>query len=100
MFIKKMLDIFSAPEDPKEIAGSSARRARDRLRIILAHDRTDISPELLEILRNEMIKVLKKYMDIDETRIEIDIGDGGMALAVNIPVIQIKRGSHLTANQA
>ena len=98
-FIKRVLDFFSTPEDPKEKAGSSAKRARERLQIILAHDRTDISPELLETLRNEMIKVLKKYMDIDETRIEIDIEDGGMALAVNVPVIQVKRGSHLTGDQ-
>ena len=37
-------------------------------------------------------------MDIDETRIEIDIEDGGMALAVNVPVIQVKRGSNLAGS--
>ena len=97
-FIKRILDIFSAPPDPKEKVGSSAKKARERLQFILAHDRTDISPELLETLRHEMIKVLKKYMDIDETRIEIDIEDGGMALAVNVPVIQVKRGSNLAGS--
>jgi len=94
-FIKRIMDIFAVPEDPKERAGASARRARERLQIILAHDRTDISPELLETLRYEIIKTLKKYMDIDESRIEIDIEEGGMALAVNVPVIQVRRGSHL-----
>ena len=99
-FIKRVLNnFFSNPEDPKEKIGSSAKKARERLQLILTHDRADITPELLETLRNEMIKVLKKYMDIDETRIEIDIEDGGMALAVNIPVIQIRRGSHLPVNQ-
>ena len=99
-FIKKILDTFSAPPDPKEKVGSSAKKARERLQIILTHDRTDISPELLETLRHEMIKVLKKYMEIDETRIEIDIEADGMALAVNIPVIKVKRGSNLSRNQA
>ena len=94
-FIRRILEAFSITADPKEKVGSSAKKARERLQIILAHDRTDISPELLEVLRNEMIKVLKKYMDIDETRIEIEIEDGGMALAVNIPVIQVKRASSL-----
>ena len=98
-FVKRVLDIFSAPENPKEKAKSSAKKARERLQIILAHDRTDISPDLLNILRNEMINVLKKYMEINETGIEIETGaateSGGMAIAVNIPVLQIKRGSHL-----
>jgi cell division topological specificity factor len=94
VFFKKIFDAFSR-RDPKEKVVSSAKKARERLQIILAHDRTDISPELLETLRYEMVKVLKKYMEIDEARIEIDIEDGGMALAVNIPVIQVKRGSSM-----
>lgn len=69
----------------------SAKKAKERLQIILSHDRTDISPELMETLRTEMIKVLKNYMEIDETRIEMDIGEGGMALAVNIPVVNVRR---------
>ena len=95
VFFKKILNSFFSRGEPKEKAVSSAKKARERLQIILAHDRTDISPELLETLRFEMVKVLKKYMEIDEARIEIDIEDGGMALAVNIPVIQVKRGSAL-----
>ena len=100
-FIKRILEIFSVPEGSKEKIGSSAKKARERLQFIIIDDRTGVSPELLEVLRNEMIKVLKKYMDIDETRIEIDIENSGKtkALAVNIPVIQVKRGSNLTGNQ-
>lgn len=94
IFFKKILNVFSK-KDPKEKSTPSAKKARERLQIILAHDRTDISPELLETLRHEMVKVLKKYMEIDEARIEIEIEDGGMALAVNIPVIHVKRGSSL-----
>ena len=94
-FFKKILHSFFDRGEPKEKVVSSAKKARERLQIILAHDRTDISPELLETLRFEMVKVLKKYMEIDEARIEIDIEEGGMALAVNIPVIQVKRGSAL-----
>lgn len=71
----------------------TAKKAKERLQIILSHDRTDISPELMDTLRSEIITVLKKYMEIDETRIEMDIGEGGMALAVNIPVVNVKRGT-------
>jgi cell division topological specificity factor len=73
----------------------SAQTARDRIRLVLIHDRTDISPQLLENLRREMITVLTKYMDIDESKIEMDLGqeDNAVAFVANIPVLRIKRGA-------
>lgn len=74
---------------------SSAKEAKERLRIVLIHDRTDISPQLLENLRVEMIGVLTKYMDIDESKIEMDLDhdESAVALVANIPVLRIKRGA-------
>ena len=46
----------------------SGQKAKDRLKIVLIHDRTDISPQLLDNLRDEMVDVLAKYMDIDTDR--------------------------------
>ena len=62
---------------------------------MLIHDRTDISPQLLDSLRNEIIQVLTKYMDIDKDKIEIDLDhdEKAVALVANIPVISIKRAS-------
>jgi cell division topological specificity factor len=62
---------------------------------VLIHDRTDISPQLLENLRVEMIGVLTKYMDIDESKIEMDLDhdESAVALVANIPVLRIKRGA-------
>ncbi|MDR1378695.1 MAG: cell division topological specificity factor MinE [Synergistaceae bacterium] len=76
------------------MASSSAQTARERLRLVLIHDRTDISPQLLENLRVDIIAVLTRYMDIDESRIEIDLGEinSTVALVANIPVLRIKRG--------
>ncbi|MDR1979951.1 MAG: cell division topological specificity factor MinE [Synergistaceae bacterium] len=73
----------------------SAKAAKERLRIVLIHDRTDISPQLLESLRVEMIAVLTKYMDIDESKIEMDLDhdESAVALVANIPVLRIKRGA-------
>ena len=75
----------------------SAQTACDRLRIVLIHDRTDISPQLLENLRMEMIKVLTRYMDIDTNKIELDLDrdDQSVALVANIPVLRVKRGAAL-----
>ena len=73
----------------------SGQKAKDRLKIVLIHDRTDISPQLLDSLRNEIIQVLTKYMDIDKDKIEIDLDhdEKAVALVANIPVISIKRAS-------
>ena len=74
---------------------SSAKEAKGRLISVLIHDRTDISPQLLENLRVEMITLLKKYMEIDESNIEINLDQGSrsVALVANVPVLRIKRGS-------
>lgn len=83
----------------KKIFGSgnegSRGKARDRLKIVLIHDRTDISPQLLDSLRNEIVQVLIKYMDIDTKKIEIDLDhdEHEVALVANIPVLRIKRGN-------
>lgn len=73
----------------------SGQKAKDRLRIVLIHDRTDISPQLLDNLRDEIVNVLTKYMDIDTQKIEIDLDrdEKAVALVANIPVLRIKRGS-------
>ena len=72
-----------------------AQKAKGRLISVLIHDRTDISPQLLENLRMEMIALLKKYMDIDESNIEINLDRGGreVALVANVPVLRVKRGT-------
>ena len=77
-------------------SGGSAQEANKRLKFILIHDRTDISPQLLENLRMEMIGVLTKYMEIDESKIEMDLDhdEQAVALVANIPVLRIKRGAH------
>ncbi|MBQ7169312.1 MAG: cell division topological specificity factor MinE [Synergistaceae bacterium] len=72
----------------------SSQKAKDRLKIVLIHDRTDISPQLLDNLRDEMVEVLAKYMEIDTTKIEIDLehDNNAVALVANIPILRIKRG--------
>ena len=75
-------------------AGGSKNIAKERLQIVLIHDRADISPAMLENLRRDMIEVITKYMDIDTSRIEMDFdrADRSVAFVANIPVVRIKRG--------
>ena len=76
---------------------SSAEKAKKRLQLVLIHDHTDISPQMLNNLRVDMIAVLRKYMEIDESKIVMNLDHmeediGTVALVANIPVLRVKRG--------
>lgn len=67
--------------------------AKERLRLVLIHDKMDMTPQLFDCLRQDLIGVISKYMDIDETRTEVhlDSQDGLVALVASIPVMRIKK---------
>ena len=73
--------------------GGSKNAAKERLQIVLIHDRADISPKMLDNLRRDMIGVITRYMDIDTSKIEMDFdrADRSVAFVANIPVLRIKR---------
>jgi cell division topological specificity factor len=77
---------------------SSKNVAKERLRLVLVHDRADVSPQLLENLKEDLIKVISNYMEIDEKALEVnlDTSDNTVALVANIPVIKMRRTSKLT----
>ncbi len=62
--------------------------AKDRLKLVLVHDRANTSTQLLEMLKNDIIKVISGYMEIDEQELDIQIsqGDGGSGNS-NVPML-------------
>ncbi len=77
---------------------SSKDVAKERLKLVLIHDRANVSPEFLEMVKGEIIKVITNYMEIDEgaldiqlTRTKSDEGDRTVpALVANIPIKNVK----------
>jgi cell division topological specificity factor len=73
--------------------------AKDRLKLLLVSDRANCSSEMMEQIKNEIIQVISKYMDIDTEGLDIQIthteSDGGNgtvpALFANIPIKDIRR---------
>ena len=67
---------------------SSANRAKERLHLVLVHDRTDLSPEDLRSLKDRLIDVISDYVQIDAGQTEIQIETDGreQALIANIPL--------------
>ena len=67
---------------------SSATTARERLQLVLAHDRSDLSPELLDQMRKEIFEVVAKYVevDIEEGEVSLETEDRMTALVANLPI--------------
>ena len=70
----------------------SGQIAQDRLKVVLIHDRANVSPEVMENLKNDIIKVISNYMDINQKDMDISLenDDNSVALVANIPVNRMK----------
>ncbi len=85
------LKFFSRPKASKEVA-------KERLKLVLIHDRANVSPQFLEMIKSEIIKVITNYIDVDEelldiqlTRTKSDDGESIVpALVANIPIKSLK----------
>ena len=79
--------------------------AKERLHLVLMQDRANVSADFLEMMKQEIIDVIKKYIEIDESAIDVkltnkDNGDGtngAPALYANIPILNIKDEVRQTA---
>lgn len=77
---------------------NSGNVAKDRLKLLLVSDRASCSPEIMEKIKNDIINVISKYMDIDCEGLDIQItqtenGDGNGSsptLFANIPIKDMK----------
>lgn len=67
--------------------------AKERLRLVLVHDRASVSPQFLEMIKEELIRVISEYMEIDQQALDVQLTseDSSVALIANIPVKNVKR---------
>lgn len=67
---------------------TSSKVAKDRLQLVLVHDRFGLSEEIISQMQEEIIAVLSKYVDIDREEMDISLtqGRGQNKLVANIPI--------------
>jgi cell division topological specificity factor len=68
---------------------SSGKVAKERLRLVLAHDRTSISPALLETLKDEIIAVISRHVAIDADDVQVTFSQNAREsrLVADIPLL-------------
>ena len=78
--------LFGSEKDSKELA-------KDRLKLVLIHDRASLSPAMMDNLRRDLVEVISKYMDFDEAAVDVQMAEqeNMTMLEVNIPVAAVKR---------
>ena len=66
----------------------SASTAKERLQLVLIHDRTDLSPSVMEDLRDEIIEVISRHIQVDREAVQIKVQQDGREqyLLAEIPI--------------
>ena len=66
----------------------SASEAKDRLKLVLIHDRTDLTPDALEKMKNELLQVISRYVELDPAAVRIQMAQEGreQRLVADIPL--------------
>lgn len=89
------MDFFNLFKRKKE---DSKDVAKERLKLVLVHDRSELSPELLGMMKSDIIRVISEYAEIDDDSIDIKLTrmkrneneSATSALVANIPIIKVK----------
>lgn len=81
--------IFTSKQNPKNVA-------KDRLKLILIHDRGTLNPDIIDKIKDEILEVISKYVEIESGDVDISISNCGEetgetpALVANIPIKHLK----------
>ena len=102
---ESIMNFFKKMTKKEEQTLKSKDAAKERLHLVLMQDRANVSADFLDLMKQEIIEVIKKYIDIDESAMDVrlpnkDNGDGSNgapALYANIPILNIKDEVRQTA---
>ena len=95
-----MLENFTAKikkMSKKEQVDKSKNAAKERLHLVLMQDRAHVSADFLDMMKQEIVDVIKKYIDVDENEMDVKLENkvnedgtsGAPALYANIPIVAI-----------
>ena len=105
---EKLKNVFKGfGKKEKTEVNASKNTAKERLHLVLMQDRANVSADFLELMKQEIIEVIKKYIEVDEGAIDVRLTNkanddgttGAPALYANIPIMNIKHEMGKEENQ-
>ncbi|MGB5713208.1 MAG: cell division topological specificity factor MinE [Waterburya sp.] len=87
--IKRFLEMLF----PWNNNANSRNHAKSRLKLIIAHDRASINPDMMQAMREEILDVVARYVEVDREEMEFSLSNDQRmtSLTANLPIRQIKR---------
>ncbi len=81
-----MKSLFNGDDNSKDLA-------KERLRLILVHDRIGVSQEIICEMKEEIMEVISKHLEIEERDLDMELSrdDNSMALVANIPIKRLNK---------
>ena len=72
---------------------NSRNEAKSRLKLIIAHDRASINPDIMQAMRQEILDVVARYVEVDREEVEFSLSNDRRltSLTANLPIRQVKR---------
>ena len=72
---------------------NSRNHAKSRLKLIIAHDRASINPDMMQAMREEILDVVARYVEVDREEMEFSLSNDQRmtSLTANLPIRQIRR---------
>lgn len=95
---ESIMKIFKKIKKNEAQPANSKDAAKERLHLVLMQDRANVSADFLELMKQEIIEVIKKYIEVDEESIDVRLTNkenddgtkGAPALYANIPIVNVK----------
>ena len=95
---ESIMNFFKNLRKTENKESKSKETAKERLHLVLMQDRANVSADFLEMMKQEIIDVIKKYIEVDEKEIDVRLTNevkedgttGAPSLYANIPIVNIK----------